>query len=212
MTNPRIQPAGSDGDDDKDRTSRQLRDARDKAARYRQESEAESAGSAQQEVPNLMGEWSDLVSQRIEDAMRRGLFDNLPGKGRPLDLERNPYVSADQQMALNLLKNNDLIPEWIAARREVLAARDRLRAELQQAVGAIRNQMDNAPDSDERIRLNQAWKQWLNGWYSRMKDLNYRIMIQNLKQPIRHLEIYQLLLRDELVRAGADAAWQFDLR
>ena len=37
-------------------------------------------------------------------------------------------------------------------------------------------------------------------------------MIQNLKQPIRHLEIYQLLLRDELARAGADAAWQFDLR
>ncbi len=104
------------------------------------------------------------------------------------------------------------MPEWIAARREVLSARDRLRDELKQAVAAIRRQMEEASDAEERAHLSQAWKRWLNAWHSRMEDLNYRIMIQNLKQPVRHLEIYQLILRDELVRAGADAAWQFDLR
>ncbi|MBM4458034.1 MAG: DUF1992 domain-containing protein [Chloroflexi bacterium] len=28
-----------------------------------------------------------LVDQKIQEAMARGEFDNLPGQGRPLDLE-----------------------------------------------------------------------------------------------------------------------------
>ncbi len=222
MPNQSPRPAGDDGDENRDVAARRLRDARDKAAGYRQdeqdeekEKEENAAGANEKEerdAPFLMTEWSDLVSQRIEDAMRRGAFDNLAGKGKPQNLERNPFVSADQQTAIDLLKNNDLVPEWIAARREVLSARDRLRDELKQAVTVIRRQMDEASDVEERARLSQSWKRWLNAWHSRMEDLNYRIMIQNLKQPVRHLEIYQLLLRDELVRAGADAAWQFDLR
>lgn len=219
MTERQTQHAGGSGDDPEDHRldddARRLENALDKAARYsdeRQENSAPKETADTPPPPALMSEWSDLVSQRVEDAMRRGLFDNLSGKGKPLDLERNPYVPADQQMTMHLLKNHDLVPEWIAARREVLDTRDRLRAELKQGVEAIRKQMDSADAVEERARLNQAWKRWLNGWYSRMEDLNYRIMIQNLKQPVRHLEIYQLLLRDELVRAGADAAWQFDLR
>lgn len=217
MTDQRAKPIGSDEprENRPDEAARRLENALDKATQYseeRQESSAPEETGDKPAPPTLMSEWSDLVSQRIEDAMRRGLFDNLSGKGKPLDLERNPFVPADQQMAVHLLKSNDLVPEWIAARREVLDTRDRLRAELKQAVEAIRKEMDRAADGEERARLNQAWKRWLNGWYSRMEDLNYRIMIQNLKQPVRHLEIYQLLLCDELVRAGADAAWQFDLR
>jgi len=217
-------PARDDGDENEDIAARRLRDALDKAAGYRQdeqhdeqEDREDSAASLddkkeEKDAPFLMTEWSDLVSQRIEDAMRRGAFDNLAGKGKPQNLENNPFVPADQQTAINLLKKNDLVPEWIAARREVLSARDRLRDELKQAVSTIRRQMEEASDVEERAHLSQAWKRWLNAWHSRMEDLNYRIMIQNLKQPVRHLEIYQLILRDELVRAGADAAWQFDLR
>lgn len=219
MTDRRTQRAGSGAEDPEENrpedTARRLENALDKATHYgeeRQESSPPKGTADKPAAPALMSEWSDLVSQRIEDAMRRGLFDNLSGKGKPLDLERNPFVPADQQMAVHLLKSNDLVPEWIAARREVLDTRDRLRAELKQAVATIRKEMDSAGDVEERAHLNQAWKRWLNGWYSRMEDLNYRIMIQNLKQPVRHLEIYQLLLCDELVRAGADAAWQFDLR
>jgi DnaJ family protein C protein 28 len=213
MPSQRPQPAGGDGDENKDIAARRLRQALDKAADYHKDKKEEGgAETTEKDAPVLMTEWSDLVSQRIEDAMRRGAFDNLAGKGKPLDLEQNPFVPANQQTASRLLKNNDLVPEWIAARREVLSARDRLRNELKQAVAAIRQQMDEVSDVEERARLSQSWKRWLNAWHSRMEDLNYRIMIQNLKQPVRHLEIYQLLLRDELVRAGADAAWQFDLR
>ena len=220
----RTRPAGSDGDDDPNGVSRRLREARAKAARYDEElPEAHNGTSAdegadapqqpeEQPPPRLMSEWSDLVSQRIEDAMRRGVFDNLAVKGKPLDLERSPFVSAEQQTAFNLLKNNDLIPEWIAARREVLESRDKLRSELKQAVGAIRHEMENAPDNEERLRLNAAWKRWLNGWHSRMEDLNYRIMIQNLKQPIRHLETLSTAAARRAGPRRADAAWQFDLR
>ena len=59
-------------------------------------------------------QWHDLVSQRIEEARRNGAFDNLPGKGKPLEVRPEPFVPADMQMANSLLKNNDLVPVWIS--------------------------------------------------------------------------------------------------
>ena len=53
-------------------------------------------------------QWSDFISQRIEEAMRAGAFDNLPGRGKPLNAAPEPHVAADMQMANSLLKNNNL--------------------------------------------------------------------------------------------------------
>jgi len=36
-------------------------------------------------------QWNDLIEDLIEDGRRRGLFEDLPGKGKPLHLEQNIY-------------------------------------------------------------------------------------------------------------------------
>ena len=72
-----------------------------------------------------------LVEQRIQEAMANGAFDHLPGRGKPLNLNSNPYLEPGQELAFGLLKNNGFAPEWIERdkeiRRELEAARSQLR-------------------------------------------------------------------------------------
>ncbi len=41
----------------------------------------------------------DLVEERIQEAIARGEFDNLPTQGQRIDLDENPYVPADWRLA-----------------------------------------------------------------------------------------------------------------
>ncbi len=89
-------------------------------------------------------DWTETVAERkIKDAMEAGEFDNLPGKGQPLDLEVNPFESPSQRVANRILKNARALPEWlqlekdIEREREVLAsAQERARRALRHARGA----------------------------------------------------------------------------
>jgi len=66
-----------------------------------------------------------LADRRIEEAMREGKFDNLPGAGQPLELEAMPAEENARLMwwAIRLLKQNDFIPEEVRWHK----ALDRLR-------------------------------------------------------------------------------------
>ena len=48
-------------------------------------------------------EW--LAEKWIEDAVAQGEFDNLPGAGRPLELDDDALVPEDMRMAHRILKN-----------------------------------------------------------------------------------------------------------
>ncbi|MFF2089116.1 DUF1992 domain-containing protein [Paenibacillus sp. NPDC058174] len=54
---------------------------------------------------------STLVEQRIQEAMARGEFDQLKGKGKPLELEDLSYVPEELRVGFKLLKNAGLVPE-----------------------------------------------------------------------------------------------------
>ena len=69
-----------------------------------------------------------LADRRIEDAMKEGKFDHLPGAGKPIDLEPMP---ADENArltwwAIRILKGNDVTPDEIVWRKRV----DTLKSEL----------------------------------------------------------------------------------
>ncbi len=53
-----------------------------------------------------------IAEKRIAEAMDKGEFDNLPGRGKPLELEDMSAVPEDLRMAYKILKNaNCLTPE-----------------------------------------------------------------------------------------------------
>jgi hypothetical protein len=69
-----------------------------------------------------------LADKRIEDAMKEGKFDNLPGAGKPLDLEPIPAEENARLTwwALHILKNNDFTPEEIRWRKAIDHLKSRL--------------------------------------------------------------------------------------
>lgn len=63
--------------------------------------------------------YGGIVEQRIADARADGMFDNLPGAGKPLENDENPLEPQELRTAHRLLKNNEFAPPWIEARRDI---------------------------------------------------------------------------------------------
>jgi hypothetical protein len=78
-----------------------------------------------------------IVEERIQAAMRRGDFDNLPGTGKPLELDDDRLVPVEVRIAHRILKNAGLVPPEVFERREI--------AELDRA-------LDGMTDDAERKR------------------------------------------------------------
>lgn len=85
-----------------------------------------------------------LAERRIEDAIKEGKFDNLPGAGAPIELDPAP---ADENArmtwwVLRLLRKNDFTPHEVVWRKTIdhlKAQLDELRdeARLESVVGQI---------------------------------------------------------------------------
>lgn len=65
---------------------------------------------------------AEVAEHHIRDAMERGEFDNLPGKGKPLPPDDTPLISEDLRMAYKILKNSGHLPPEIADCKEINTA------------------------------------------------------------------------------------------
>lgn len=153
--------------------------------------------------PRGEDEWRDFVSQAIEEAMREGAFDNLPGKGKPLNLNENPNEPPDMAMANKILKNNDTTPPWIGDRKKLLEDIESLRGQMAQRWGWMRDDWID-PNAD-RARLSRRWADQIDAWTGQIETLNRRIRDLNLILPIWRMELLRIHLADELARIGAPA-------
>jgi hypothetical protein len=77
-----------------------------------------------------------LAEKRIEDAMAEGKFDNLPGAGKPMDLEPMPADENARLMwwALRIMRSNNVTPDEVQWRKSV----DKLKFELSRATDESR--------------------------------------------------------------------------
>ena len=60
-----------------------------------------------------------LAEERIREAMDRGEFDDLPGRGEPLELENDSHLPEDLRIAYKILKNADCLPPELQLRKEI---------------------------------------------------------------------------------------------
>ncbi|MBP2652210.1 MAG: hypothetical protein H6Q74_3035 [Firmicutes bacterium] len=51
--------------------------------------------------------------------MDNGEFDNLPGKGKPLDLDDGKSVSPELRAAYKILKNSGMLPQEMSLKKEL---------------------------------------------------------------------------------------------
>ena len=69
-----------------------------------------------------------LVEEKILDAIGRGELDDLPGTGRPLDLDDDRLVPEDLRAVYRILKNAGYLPLEVETLQEI-AALERLACE-----------------------------------------------------------------------------------
>lgn len=68
-----------------------------------------------------------VVEERIREAQREGVFDNLPGKGKPLELEDQSLIPEDLRMSYHILKNAHVLPPEAELRKEIRTLQDLLK-------------------------------------------------------------------------------------
>jgi len=60
-----------------------------------------------------------IVEQRIQQALKKGEFDNLAGSGKPLVFEDNSNVSEELRLTYKILKNADCLPPEVELKKEI---------------------------------------------------------------------------------------------
>ncbi len=67
-----------------------------------------------------------IAEKKIREAIDNGEFDNLPGKGKPLELEDDRHLPQDIRLAHKILKNADCLPPELELRKEILTIEEML--------------------------------------------------------------------------------------
>jgi hypothetical protein len=144
----------------------------------------------------------NLIEDLIEDGRQRGIFDNLKGSGKPLELDRNVFEGS-MELANRLLKENQLRPAWISRRLLVLEKIEALREAIGRTWERYEPAFQQAQGEGQRGALTVGWDDACHQWEEEIAQINRLIDDYNLKRPGERLEIFKLRLADELQRAGA---------
>jgi hypothetical protein len=60
-----------------------------------------------------------IVEERIARAQREGVFDDLPGAGKPLEFSPDDHIAEDLRLPYKILKNAGCLPPEIELRKQI---------------------------------------------------------------------------------------------
>lgn len=92
-----------------------------------------------------------IAERRIIEAMENGEFDDLEGKGKPINFEDETWIPEDLRMAYRILKNAGCIPPELELRNEIINMRDLI---------------DTIDDDKERLK--------------KLRELNFKLLRLNI--------------------------------
>jgi hypothetical protein len=94
------------------------------------------------------------VDDKIKEAIARGEFDNLPGKGKSLDLDAYFATPEHLRMGYSILKSADIIPEEM---------------ELLRQIEGLKESLDSSTTPTEKKALRQQLSEKLTNLNMRME-------------------------------------------
>ena len=119
------------------------------------------------------------IDEQIRQAMQRGEFDDLPGKGKPLDLSENPHEDPGWRTAYRLLKENGYTLPWIETRRSI-------ELDFEKALKSLGQSWEwrkNAAGRRDMMHAEKEWQQSIQTFRNKVANLNKRILNYNLEVP-----------------------------
>jgi DnaJ family protein C protein 28 len=143
----------------------------------------------------MVDKFARSIDEQIRKAMQEGSFDNLPGKGKPFDLEINPFEAEDWSMAYRMLRSSGYTLPWIETRRIIEEELDTARFALDRSwQWRCENQL-HPRGSDFADR---EWQRALAVFKEKIVKLNERIYNYNLQVPSNQFMRYKIDLEWEI--------------
>ena len=140
----------------------------------------------------MTDKWGKLVEERLQKAFAEGRFADLPGKGKPLDLEEDPLADPAMWMARRILRNSGMSLPWVEERRRIEDLSAEAVAELARSWSRYRERAGaEHPSSVAESR----WQGALADFRERVSALNRRIRTYNLTVP--HVRLQRCLIKAE---------------
>jgi hypothetical protein len=122
------------------------------------------------------------IEEQIRRAMEEGRFNNIPGQGRPLNLEEYPFEDPDWRLANHILRNAGFSLPWIESRCELEADSEAARAALAQAWTS------RQPGLPDPALSHKHWEQAKSVFRKTVAEINQRISSYNLEVPSLQLQ------------------------
>ncbi|WP_242143037.1 MULTISPECIES: DUF1992 domain-containing protein [unclassified Bacillus cereus group] len=69
--------------------------------------------------------YEDHISSIVKRAEKSGVFDDLPGKGKPLQIDKSLSYNPEKQL-YKTLKDNHVLPRWIELSKEIDHLKEKL--------------------------------------------------------------------------------------
>ncbi len=135
-----------------------------------------------------MSDISRNIDEQIRQAIKRGDFDNLPGKGKPLDLSENPYEDPGWRLTYRMLKENGYTLPWIENRRSIELDFENVVKSLEQSW--VWRQ--KATGRRGLMHAEREWQQALQTFRDEVSKLNKRIRNYNLETPSNQFQRRQI--------------------
>ena len=136
----------------------------------------------------------DYVEAQIQEAQARGEFDNLPGFGKPLDLDSNQFAG-DKALAYGMLKQNGFAPPEIELAKEIRSESEKAEAKL----AKLRHRGNSLrtrripPSAGEKRAFNVAIEKAAADYDQLLRELNRKILTLNLMTPSSmHMPMFEV--------------------
>jgi ribosomal protein L39E len=115
--------------------------------------------------------------------MEEGQMTNLPGEGKPLKLDDDPYTPDDTKLAYKILKDNNMAPDWMMAGRELEIREQKLRDQLRRAASAYQSSQAVETDAIKRVHADRLWRRAQRKLAADVEQYNREVAAYNIKIP-----------------------------
>jgi hypothetical protein len=99
-----------------------------------------------------------FIEEQLRNAIERGEFDNLEGKGRPLDLDSYFATPEDLRMGYSVLKSSKFVPEEVERLKEI---------------GELKEKIKTCTDETEKKKLSKILQE---------KELAFSLLMERNKR------------------------------
>jgi len=141
-----------------------------------------------------------IAERKIQEGIEEGKFDNLPGMGKPLELNDGDSLPLDIRMANKVLKNAGVLPEWIQVQHEIVSEREEMTRYRERMAGE--NTKRRARLEQQKLPADHAAMRQFAEWHTRCRDsylrrikhfntsvLKFSILAPSTATPVRSLKV-----------------------